>query len=1080
MAPAAQAPTWRGVARDCARTLARGDGPVSFVIGAGASLTSGAPSTERVFQALRDATQGRLRSDSIRALIHQIGESDKQAILRPLFEDISPYVGYLSLAALGRHRRVVVANLNWDPLIANACAALGVPCRSFDIADSSAYQMLDELQPNQGVVVIHLHGLLGTRSGISTLETLAFTEAEQRLLAEHVWVNPVVLVGASLVDDTDIEAMFMRLGVGTDGHPSKWLFARERKGLGALPPATMASRYMSSWPLNCIAYADVDFDELLVTILSEVIGFPYEELIRLRPTANLPEVDDLAFPVPDLLRRHLLSTAVVLAGEPKLGKTTLAHLLGWWRVLWSYDADEAVLPPVASLGAYEDAATTLAALASQGDDPTAGAGTHGKSTLVLDDPFGQNANLANPRFIEQLRRVVALPDPPFLVVATREPGWFVALKAAGASEAELTAEGIGIVASAAQQWWSQSVLLRYSQRLPHSTEIADILNNGLANTPGRIKDAAWVRSLWSPTSAWRPSQVDVLSDRQTLFHNDVRLARGAALARIQEFCSQPLTVDEFAKTLGEDIDSVPGLRAMLVTYSFEDLPRVRLSHPTNREAIDGHLADPGNYSRLRDWLMGRPLVESILLSALQAYKLIAETVADPASIADKTSSSIGLSEWAPQLLAASPTTPVITAVRQMQHDLWTTTELAYEAVRLYPVIKNQGGRELLFDLLNNRRTDGAYAVLEACLYLRSAATDEVWTALKAKLYELTAEATAGPGHDINHLDRQLSLIVDGLLWRPPPQDKASMEWLIDTFASLDERRPFWGLLRFAAGYHSGGLRALQVDALVEASQDIELNDGQRQFACWLMEWHLVHQSRARAIRARQPYVDKDFLCRSLHPSPAEGDPAALRRLMRSLLASPQTAGWVMHLGCNMMAIGMSVDVACAELMRQSVDAAKPGCMGLITTVMTYDTSSKFSDVLRPYFRQPENLTALLDCMRNGPMADNVVLAPPRFVCSRAPRLIQTELNLSWPRLLQAGFDASDPEVVAKILRVQAEKLVESGTLDRYTAEQLIEQVRRGDLRLIDGAATARHRSDDFANHLLQGAAAAFQEPLGLW
>jgi hypothetical protein len=302
-----------------------------------------------------------------------------------MFAEIRPHVGYLSLAAIGRHRRVIVANLNWDPLISQACTELGVPYRTFDLADSTRWQSIEELPDKSGVAVIHLHGVLGTRSGIASLETLSFTSEEEQLLSELVWANPTVIVGASLVDDTDLEAMFQRLGMGGGNAAARWLFARHGDG-PPVPTTSMAAEHLARWPLNCTSSNDVDFDQLMVEILAEQVGFTYDELRKLRPTANLPTKDRLIYPDPELIKDRLNGQTIVLSGEPKLGKTTLAYILAWWRILWMHRENADSATAQSALGGYEDAATTLAALSTQGDDPTSRAATAGKSVLVLDDP----------------------------------------------------------------------------------------------------------------------------------------------------------------------------------------------------------------------------------------------------------------------------------------------------------------------------------------------------------------------------------------------------------------------------------------------------------------------------------------------------------------------------------------------------------------------------------------------------------------------------------------------------------------------------------------------------------------------
>src|SRR4051812_29819849 len=91
------------------RELACGVGshrrPLTFVLGAGASLSSNAPTTPSVNERLQEATKYRL-GDLVRERLHEIVDDDVRDAVAPLFGQIRPNVGYRLLAALSRVRRV--------------------------------------------------------------------------------------------------------------------------------------------------------------------------------------------------------------------------------------------------------------------------------------------------------------------------------------------------------------------------------------------------------------------------------------------------------------------------------------------------------------------------------------------------------------------------------------------------------------------------------------------------------------------------------------------------------------------------------------------------------------------------------------------------------------------------------------------------------------------------------------------------------------------------------------------------------------------------------------------------------------
>jgi hypothetical protein len=645
-------------------------------------------------------------------------------------------------------------------------------------------------------------------------------------------------------------------------------------------------------------------------------------------------------------------------------------------------------------------------------------------------------------------------------------------------ERDLAAGGIVSVSPEVAKWWTKSALIGMATKLPHGEELRDAISSGYLNTPGRVMEHSWLNRIHRATKPVQTHDPEIISDRQMLIGLVPQLARGSALARIQEFCYEPLTIRDFEEILGEPVDSVPGLEQMLIRYNFEEKQRVRLAHPTYREAIDSYLSDPANFADAESWLTSRPLANQLLSTAVRAYSFISSVIADPDGWVDRPTPP-EVCEWSPQILAVSQSEPTIAALRAMKWDLWTATELAYEIIRLYPDIKNKGGREFIREMLYNDDASGAYAVLEACLYLRSSANDEVWSALKARLYDLMSRQhhhSEAHGEVALLREEQLALAVDGLLWRPPPIDIFTQQFLVAAFEDVSTKDPLWGILRFAAGYHPGGLAALGIDALVEEDEDVVLTPEQIEFVAWLLRWHFVHQSRARAILARQPYVDQDFLCRSLHASPVEPGLKGLRRLMACLIAQPSTAGWAIHLGCNLLSIGVAVDDTCRALMRESMGVVGDADLGVITCALTYAAAAQFSDVLRSYFSRPQNRDVLLDAVCEGPVVNGVRIRPPRFVCARSPSVVQADLNLYWPRLHQAGFDASDPERVARLLRGRAEVLASIGELDGKSADRLLERVRLGDLRLLEQAVSARDAPEDLVDHILQVGTFALSDP----
>lgn len=219
-------PRWRRLARELGASIGRSDNPICFLLGAGASLSSGGPTNGAVLGALREATDVRFEDMDLMTAISTLHETEKQEILAPLFQDISPAGGYRALASLAAYVPVVVLNLNWDDAMAQAATANGVLRASFDIADDSA--SWPALSASHGLYDIHLHGKLGSSCRYGTLETLTLPEGAEEYLVENGLAHVVVCIGASLNDEKDLPGVFRHHQLGRDpARPARhWYFVR--------------------------------------------------------------------------------------------------------------------------------------------------------------------------------------------------------------------------------------------------------------------------------------------------------------------------------------------------------------------------------------------------------------------------------------------------------------------------------------------------------------------------------------------------------------------------------------------------------------------------------------------------------------------------------------------------------------------------------------------------------------------------------------------------------------------------------------------------------------------------------------
>ena len=255
------------MARELGLAIGRSQRPVCFLLGAGASISSGGPPTTAVIKAFTEATERRFEGMDLMRAVGLLEEREKQEILAPLFEGITPAGGYHAIAALASYISVVVLNLNWDDAMAKAAQAKGVLKVSFDIrTDPATWPDLSRQEP--GLTDIHLHGKIGDVCRFGTLETLTFESPEADYIAAHGLNQTMACLGASLNGENDLPSLFrnhLRARPGT-APPPHWYFVR---GGGAVDGQDRLRHGLFQAPL--ITYAkgeDIDFD-IAATLIAD-------------------------------------------------------------------------------------------------------------------------------------------------------------------------------------------------------------------------------------------------------------------------------------------------------------------------------------------------------------------------------------------------------------------------------------------------------------------------------------------------------------------------------------------------------------------------------------------------------------------------------------------------------------------------------------------------------------------------------------------------------------------------------------------------------------------------------------------
>jgi hypothetical protein len=1032
---------WHRLAHDAGSGLATLPGPVCFVLGAGASISSKCPTTAEVDRKLRELTRSRFPGRFVRDVLHHFSQTQVQLQLAPLFAHANPYIGYLSLAALGRHRRVHVLNLNWDPMLKRACDELGVASVSFDLrSPPSIEEVAKQLADDSGLLIAHVHGRLGEECRYEQLSTLKFDTAEKDLIAAQFFAHPRVFIGASLLGDSDLKELLWN----DDGSIAPtWYFGRP-VDLEAEDELRATLPHRTTIALDC----DVEFDDLLVIVLGQVAQYRWDDFRADREPIPLEGFSRIAWPRGQIMRPVLSRRICPLVGSTRIGKSTVAHLLAYLKLLWYLDD-----PRKGDVRTFRGPQQTVAALSSLESDS--------QSVLVLEDVFGATRFDDNPTLRQELARVSVEAQKATVILTSRLDRWHDADAIGSGLESQIEPTG---------QWYRRTRLRQFAREIGARERPAlidaliEAINDDRLHTPAQIADEV--------QGVARTPAAEVEEKRHVLEQAD-ELASLCTLVRLSEFHSEPVTTSGVERQFGLRFDEIPSAKAFLHDFSIDGEQCLRLGHPEDLEAVDRYLEQLGPH-HVTSKLTG--LAAGSFEGALQRWSTVrgAErgdfepVLQAPAHVVSDVAGDLLRVGWSDER--------VMELLIKIDYDQWALLDLAYELVRLWSRVRASPlGPRLLERILDDRIARGAYAVLEACLYLPHTAAGEIWDTLRNRLWQLLKDPLA---------TQEVALAVDALLWRPPPAKHSVDDWLARVESRFGETDAAWALWRFAAAYHPAGARSRIAHSVFAVDRVLKWSEQQAEFGAWLVAWHFAHQSRARAVLARQSWVDKDFLCRGTYPE-REGDGSEdVERLVQSLVRFPGTAPWAIHVACNIMsnpsAAPVTADVI--SIARAAFGSASPAATGVISAVATYESAATFGPEIKRYFAERRSRDALLRSLSEGIDALGTVVVPPRFVFSLKPELIYALTDLKFPRLEELANEIGlAAPLVATLLpevRRRVPELVAAG-YDRRRVEAAVTRGERGDLDRWEEAAAARPAADgpfDPFRHLLELATLAETVP----
>ncbi|MGA9285247.1 MAG: hypothetical protein WBV85_07375 [Solirubrobacteraceae bacterium] len=1057
--------SWIALAESIGSYLAeQADDTVTFLLGAGASRSSGAPSTPEILEALTEKHPDEFPDSKVSAGMDAISDSQVESSIRPLFREIRPHIGYLSLAALAKSTRVLIVNLNWDPAVEIACDRLAVKCASVVLDEK---KKLDEglakveaclVDPQYRVVNLHLHGLLDAGDiRLAPKKTLAFQSKTTELLWSSFFTHPTVVVGATLTGERDVTGLITASSQGPE--PKKnpfWLFSRQPDRTD-IPEDRVAAELLSrnESELNFRGDPFVDFDRIMVEILAKRIKRPLNGVFA---GTSLPQLgsEELILPGPDLLRGHLEKESagrfLALVGERQIGKSTTAKLLAHWTALRSDGGIE-----------------VISAFGKPGCGHTAKRLREGSLTaspedvVIFDDPFAVGEGESSETFVADLRAILASVDAPRVVVTASLSAWRKAVTET--PELEQAAE---IVVAKPTDWYRGPDLAALADD-PMSEGPAMVTRwvlEGVASTPVRVVAA---------------NAGDYPSNEEQVIEDKLELLRGLgedmqcflALVRFYELSRTVIPQTYLAKHLEEETLAVPPcLQSLLRQSDLTEEPHQLFAHYTDRIAFDRlYLEQQKNLrSKVVEVAYGRNVVNEVCDMWLTIARLREGELERIAELArGDVQARRKLLEWGPLLLEEAANSrvsrPRLEAVLvhlltiDGERDFWALRELVYEVVRLWPELhRSEVAGNFIKRTLADEDRMGCYCVLEAMLYFQSATHRQTWDRdyVLRRLWNRVTGALGDLIEDVESRGIELALIFDAVAWsRPPLGERELLSWVAPVLDALTKEESLKGAIALTCLYHPAGLELFDDLGRDSPLADIgNLTEGQIAMAAAMVRWHYVHQSRGRALLTRRrlepacpELLRRDERDRLVPKTEAE----AINKFVTRMAHFRAHRGWAVHLGFNLRCTSGKFDDRFLGRYIREMDWTDDG---VVTAALTYRIPGGALAPIQEYFRLPTNRQRLIDAMLEGCRIESLSpsasasVEPPRFMAGRIPQQVHRELNTEWRDGLRNVANLNDADLPREIHAILSEAEV-AGFVDAESKWLLLHHVQRGDLRPLE-------------------------------
>ena len=957
-------------------------------------------------QALREAIEalpGRQREKE--ALGHHVDPAAQAHAFRPLFEDMSPNVGYYCLVGLAKKRSVFVLNLNFDTTVSDAANNVDVKCYTDDVRNAPQIdQALDDCEDRGRVVNIHLHGKV--ESARFTREQRADTrDVEKDVVRKAVKGATLVVLGTSLRYAEDVGALLR------DAEPDTAHYFNRADEMSDEDDEQIRSAEFPLVGANSHWTApDMDFDTFMLHFAGAFHEQSYDEFSRAhgRSHLGLPALDDTALPHVVLRRamRVVFENGLsVISGPPHVGKSVAGNIVSYCLALSAAATREDAASPC-----FSGAAQATEALA-------AGADAAGVSSVVLLKPVAVDAG--EDFFCQLLAQRRNRGSPPIVVCC---------------GDADLPAEPLPKelrrVLVACDEWYSYDTLAWIGRRKNYSRRVLDgVQEHSLAN-PGTFLHGL-------EPNRTEDGEEPFVAHYSKLLSRNRNAALDCCLLRMAELTNTDVPLHKVANGVPED----DARRRLLVFFTFEGSRYAVLANESVRHAVDEYLRI--NASLVVDELRQRVAPWSTAQAIWGRWSLMQE--GRPEDEREPESCKSSTLEFFPLVLSSRPELEMLTAQMASADDAWEIGELCYEIVKNWGGLRSREARQAVTTLTADKDKWGLYGMLEAILYFGRAAHSELTSLVQNRLWERVGESDIG---------LEIWLCADALFWRSPMD---GLSWTVDWLHTLKaaDAEGYETLRLFEAAFHPDGYQAIEQELGARASPSWE-RDAKAEMLAELVQWHFVHQSYARARLGsvtRMP-EEKAYLCRTLYPRGLD-DPEPVIKLVGALSHVPETAGWGFHAGCR--SLRKDTDDGLDSAIRNALGRAQPRAPGVVTAVMGYELADRFRVELSEYFSADENREFLLDCLGEGLLVSGALLREPRFEVSREPGCVLSTCGVDFRQLRERGIYFNQWSQFEDSVNQAGRALFNQGLVEAEELGTVVPPVLRGDLRVLEATRPARAR-----------------------